>query len=278
MRAFGVATLLTGLLALVAFAAGGRAPIGGERREGRTLPVEFWDYVLSTAVVLFVVAAPIAAWLFVVSHRLAPRARGGRARDVTVLVYVAVSCATVVAISRIWDGEADSRESQPPQLREPRPADPDNQTPDFRLLPLMVVAGGALALVGYLRVRAGRRPVLDPIGEEELRDELADLVDETLDDLRADPDARRAVIGAYARMERVLAAFGLPRRPFEAPLEYAQRVGPDLEGVPGAPRLVSELTHLYERAKFSQHEVDVEMKDEAIWALISLRSELLAPT
>ena len=49
---------------------------------------------------------------------------------------------------------------------------------------------------------------------------VAQAVDESLDDLRAEPDPRRAVIATYARLERVLAAHGLPRKPAEAPLEY----------------------------------------------------------
>jgi hypothetical protein len=86
------------------------------------------------------------------------------------------------------------------------------------------------------------------------------------------------VISAYARMERVLAAFDLARLPFEAPLEYMERVEPEVELVPGAAGLVFELTHLYERAKFSPHEVELEMKEQAIAALVSLRAELLTPT
>ena len=46
-----------------------------------------------------------------------------------------------------------------------------------------------------------------------LAEALADVLEETLDDLRAERDPRRAVIAAYARLERTLAAFGLPRRP-----------------------------------------------------------------
>ena len=49
---------------------------------------------------------------------------------------------------------------------------------------------------------------------------LADVLEETIDDLRAEADPRRAVIAAYARMERALAAAGLPRSPAEAPDEY----------------------------------------------------------
>ena len=61
---------------------------------------------------------------------------------------------------------------------------------------------------------------------------LADVLDETLDDLRAEADPRRAVIAAYARMERALAAYGLPRSPAEAPDEYLQRILADLDGEP----------------------------------------------
>jgi hypothetical protein len=103
----------------------------------------------------------------------------------------------------------------------------------------------------------------------------AALLDETLDDLRAEPDPRRAVIAAYARMERALAAYGFARRAFEAPLEYLDRISSPLhERLPPARRLVFELTHLYERAKFSLHEIDVAMKHDAITRLEFLRDEL----
>ena len=279
LRAIGVATLLVGLLALVALAAGGRAPLGGERREGRGPPIVFWDYVFSTAVVLFLIAVPLVVWMFWVSRFSSPRRRTGRRRDVLVLVWVALACAGVVAASRIWGEEAERRLPELPRLETRRPAEREEErrTPEFRWLPLFVVAGAAVALVAYQATRARRRASLDSRSEEELVDELAGLVEDTLDDLRADPDPRRAVISAYARMERVLAAFGLPRRPFEAPLEYLQRASPDLEHLPGAVRLVFELTHLYERAKFSPHEIDVEMKEQAIATLQSLRAELLVP-
>ena len=54
-------------------------------------------------------------------------------------------------------------------------------------------------------------------------------LDEAIDDLRRDPDPRRAVIAAYARMEQALTLYGCPRRPSEAPYEYLSRVARDLE-------------------------------------------------
>jgi Domain of unknown function (DUF4129) len=98
---------------------------------------------------------------------------------------------------------------------------------------------------------------------------------DTLDDLRAEQDPRKAVIAAYSRMERSLASFGLPRRPFEAPVEYLGRV---LEELRSGSQAARRLTHLFERAKFSQHTIDQGMKDEAIDAVIALRDELRAET
>ena len=93
---------------------------------------------------------------------------------------------------------------------------------------------------------------------------VAQAVDESLDDLRAEPDPRRAVIAAYARLEAVLAAHGLPRKPAEAPMEYLGRMLAELSV---SDRAARALTDLFERAKFSQHVVGAEMKDEAIDAL-----------
>ena len=80
---------------------------------------------------------------------------------------------------------------------------------------------------------------------------LADVLDETLDDLRAEADPRRAVIAAYARMERALAAYGLPRRPSEAPDEYLQRILADLDVEPPRHLALDGVV----RAKFSAHDV-----------------------
>jgi hypothetical protein len=86
------------------------------------------------------------------------------------------------------------------------------------------------------------------------------------------------VIAAYARTEQALAGYGFPRRPFEAPLEYLDRIAAPLqERQPSARRLVFELTHLFERAKFSAHAVDAEMKHDAIRTLAALRDELREP-
>ncbi len=79
------------------------------------------------------------------------------------------------------------------------------------------------------------------------------------------------MIRTYARMEKTFAAYGVPREEAEAPLEYLARV---LDSLRVSAYSVRRLTQLFERAKFSPHEVDTGMKDEAIEALVGLRTEL----
>ena len=87
-----------------------------------------------------------------------------------------------------------------------------------------------------------RRPLPEP--EAALAARLARIFDETLEDLRAEQDPRRAVIAAYSRMESILGNYGMERRPSEAPHEYVSRV---LEQVVASGSAVRRLTRLYEQ-------------------------------
>ena len=166
-------------------------------------------------------------------------------------------------------GEQAFPNAPPPQAPGGGAADSAYE-PRFAWIPVAVVltlavAGVAAYLVAERRRRGPAR------ADETLAEQLALALDDTLDDLRAESDPRRAVIAAYARLERVLAAHGIARRPAETPEEYFARILGDLEI---DPRAVRRLTDLFSRAKFSQHEVDAGMKEEAIQALEHVRDEL----
>ena len=92
-----------------------------------------------------------------------------------------------------------------------------------------------------------------------------------VDDLLAERDPRQAVVAAYARMERVLNAAGVARRPSEAPFEYLARVKQVF--APAGPP-ATRLTELFERAKFSAAAVDPAMQAEAVGALRALIDEV----
>jgi hypothetical protein len=177
---------------------------------------------------------------------------------------------------RLGDGSQTSQPVQTIAGQDPRGRGSGQplETPPIDWLVVLAVFG--VALVAFTSVAGmmirGNRHVRREVAA---RKALAEILDDTLDDLRAEKDPRKAVIAAYSRMERSLASFGLPRRPFEAPVEYLGRVLDELRsGSPAARRL----THLFERAKFSQHAIDEGMKEEAIDAVVTLRDELRAET
>jgi hypothetical protein len=147
------------------------------------------------------------------------------------------------------------------------------QSLHFRWNELVIILGlmlavGAGVLVALRRSRPERRTPLETAPES-----LAAALDESLDDLRADPDLRRAIVAAYARMERALAAAGIPRPAAEAPLEYLERA---LLGLDTSADAVRRLTDLFEWARFSHHEPEPSMRDDAVDALIAVRDELRA--
>ena len=141
---------------------------------------------------------------------------------------------------------------------------------------MLWIAVAVLVAVGiYLYTQRRRKSAMKPlpIPEAGVADDLAATIGIAIDDLEAEPDARRAVIAAYARMEAALARHGLRRRPSETPLEYLRQV---LVELTSRPEPVSRLTELFEQAKFSRREIDSGMKLDAIAALRSIRDDLQA--
>ena len=145
------------------------------------------------------------------------------------------------------------------------------QSLKFRWDELIALSGLLLVASALIATRFYRtNPELQSAAAPEA---LAAALDESLDDLRSDPDLRRAIVAAYARMETALAAAGVPRRPAEAPLEYLQRV---LLSLQTNAEAVRRLTDLFEWARFSQHEPEPSMRDAAVDALVEVRDELRA--
>jgi hypothetical protein len=127
-----------------------------------------------------------------------------------------------------------------------------------------IIAGGALV--------AGRRPRDEPRAVEgAARGSLLGALDESLDALRGEPDERRAVIAAYARMELLLERVGVGRARWETPFEYLDRV---LARLGAEARVAATLTELFEQAKFSRHRVTGAMKAAALDALLTLRDSV----
>ncbi len=272
--------VVTALLAIVALAARGR-PLGTSGGKGGGLPAVFWDYVFTTFVIVLLASAlvSIAAFFRFRHDRRQPEAFQTRtARALFILLALA---ALLVLIGRhidLYHLLHPNKTSTKSTSTTPIPGPPQHgfgkpgtQHVQFRWEELVVVLGLLLTL-GAIAATRSRLPPLRPLRRhaEEL---LAAALDESIDDLRAEPDLRRAIVAAYARMEATLAAAGLPRRPAEAPLEYLERALLALDTSAGA---VSRLTDLFEWARFSQHEPEPSMRDEAVDALVAVRDELRA--
>ena len=91
--------------------------------------------------------------------------------------------------------------------------------------------------------------------------------------LDAESDPRRAVIAAYAAMQRTLGEHGVARSPAEAPREYLERT---LLASRATEREARTLTGLFEEARYSEHPIPQRLRDVALSALRSLQRRLQA--
>ena len=271
-------TALLLLLVAVAVASTGSVPdgAGGTRRPAARLV----DAAISLYLVLMVFG--VALWVYLLAIRKdvvadSILARRGRPRWPTVAAMAGSLALLAVFVRWLSVDESMRRRIQALVGRTGQTTAGGEHAvagayqPRFATGPVLVVVALLAVALGawYVAYRARRRrrgPMSDP-----LLPTLADVLDETIDDLRAEADSRRAVIAAYARMERALGAYGLPRSPSEAPDEYLRRILSDLEV---SRRATSRLTALFTWAKFSGHDVAPTMKDEAIDALEAVRVEL----
>jgi hypothetical protein len=275
-----LAAAVLALLAVVALASrsdrAGRPADSGDRE----LPLAFWDYLVTFGLLAMIAVLALAVYLRVPLQ--GPR-RGGFAFTQLLGIMIIAGLVALAGSRMEWPevrypaGFEDTFVDAPDERGQQQPtegSERDSRPLRFRWEVFVVVGGLALLGLGIYVARR-RRELWSPEGQADAAAALSAALDESLDDLRAERDPRRAVIAAYARMERTLGRHGLPRRPFEAPLEYLARVLHELRVRSGA---VLALTELFERAKFSRHEIDAEMKDEAIGALIAVRDDLKAET
>jgi hypothetical protein len=140
---------------------------------------------------------------------------------------------------------------------------------EYIVLWISLALGSVAAIAAFIAYK--RRPPL-PVKEPlTFQEQVAATIDDAIDDLEREPDPRRAVIAAYARMERTLGLHGLERKLSETAIEYLRRVLHELTARSAA---VEQLTSLFERAKFSKHEITADMKQEAIDSLVEIRESL----
>jgi hypothetical protein len=100
---------------------------------------------------------------------------------------------------------------------------------------------------------------------------LVEAVDESLEDLRGEPDARRAIIRSYARFERAAAAVGLSRVRSQTPMEFMREA---LSRLPAPRGAVRALTALFELARFSDRTLGAAERTTALDALDDIKAAI----
>jgi hypothetical protein len=275
VKAGALGLAIVGLLLTVALAARGGHPTGDGRVSQRQVPYALQDSLVTLIAIVYAVA--IVAAIIVLFRRRhqwrEPESHWLRNACAVLLVMLLVTVGYWAIARRPSNNQAEEvhigqKQRQGGARSRIRPIPPRhakfNWPLAFSLIGLVLVGG----TIVFIRVR---RPLSPPAAQGSVEEELAQAVETTIEDLRLERDARRAVIAAYASMERVVSSHGLARHRAETPFEYLARILGELRVRESA---VHSLTQLFEYAKFSPHEIDSAMKEEAIAALSNVRDDL----
>lgn len=275
------ALALLGLAAVVVVAAGGSTPAGSGA--SRPVPDVLLDSLISVGLLLLLPAAAMLVYGLAqrraisaeIQRRKYPRF-GLVAWTVFVLLLALLTWYRGRSLEPPLVEDELGEQSFPGSGAPPGTEAPSTTVYEPELAWLPVLALVLLALVGVVALfLAARRAAPDTRSDTALAPSVAGILADTLDDLRGEADPRRAIIAAFARLERAFAASGLPRRRAETAREYTGRALRELD-VPA--RSATRLAALFEVAKFSHHAVGAGMKEEAIAALEDVRDRLLEAT
>ena len=287
-----VAVCALAVLALVFIVALGSsrslAPVGGPDRPPETAVIA-GDLGVAFAVAALVVAAGLVYALW----RGRPRKRPDDAPEwvterlpipwwekLLLLVLALLPVAGVVTALMILVRRNGRRPDRlGPALTAPGPAGhPGTTVPVPPGGPAMVhwwvwgVLAGAVAVAGVILLARRRLARARGGGAREAAPHwLPAAIEESLEEIEREGDPRRAVIRAYVSMERALARHGLGRHPFETPQEYLARA---LAAARVSRPAGERLTGLFQCARFSEHPIAAQMKQDAITALVAVRAEL----
>ena len=161
------------------------------------------------------------------------------------------------------------------QPAHPTPSPPAVKQPLFTGAVAVLSLAVAVACVGMvLWLLLGDRIIggwVPPTPKKRIPPGLAEVVEESLDSLREDPDARRAIIRCYRRFESVLAGIGVSRAPWETPAEFMRKT---LGQIPVPQAALRALTGLFELSRFSQKPVGPSERDLALRSLAEIKGSV----
>lgn len=116
--------------------------------------------------------------------------------------------------------------------------------------------------ISMLRAARAGNPVAPAVHEAVL---------ESLDELRSEPDARRAILRVYRLFEHALFTARAPRAPWQTPAEFMRAA---LARLPVPPTAIERLTGLFELARFSDRVLGADARDAACDCLDEIKTAL----
>jgi Domain of unknown function (DUF4129) len=274
------------LVSLVALASGGSSWHAGGRQD---VPVGAVDAVAAAAGAL-VVGSLLLVWMGTPSvERRRRRRRRHGARDLEGLGASLSAAGKTVAIvggaigvfllltlpflgsnAGTPPGATPGNATPPGQAGTPAPT---GHSTSAALTWLVVGSAAALLLVAPAavvvrrrRARRERRAVVPDAAER-----VGSGLRRSLADLESERDPRLAVQRAYARMEESLGAIELSRASDETPTEFTARV---LRVLGASAAAASDLTGLFEVARFSDHPMDEDDRRRAIASVRRVEAEV----
>ena len=270
--------VLFALLAVVSLAS--RTGFGSSSQSGPS--TDYLSYAYTAFLVLWVVAIPVTLWAMWVQSSQIVTERPTYKRIVIqnfltlIVIGIVIGCALYIKHHGHWHSpDTSALNKTATAVKGKKGGKAVAVEPTFKWSVALAI-GGVILIASvplsraYLRERKRRREraARAPISQ---REQLAAEFTFVIEDLIDEPDPRRAIVAAYARMEKVFAREGLKRRPSETSGEYLRRIVLELTSRSTA---VERLTTLFEQAKFSRGEIGSAQKDEAIAALREIKTDL----
>jgi len=107
--------------------------------------------------------------------------------------------------------------------------------------------------------------------EETIEDSLSSTLDEAIAEIDEGSDVRATIIHSYNQMTRLLEEKGAENDDSMTPREFEEEI---IKKIPTAKNFVSNITFLFEEARYSPHELEEKDREAVIHQLEELKEEL----
>ncbi len=158
---------------------------------------------------------------------------------------------------------------------------------DLGFLLLIFLSGSVLAYSLYLKIFSGKDKneekysTIDPINgakieekkkEDEIEESLSSTLDKAIDELHEGEEIRSTIIRCYREMSHILETSGAQNDDFKTPREFKDET---IKKIPVQEEVISDITYLFEEARYSPHQLGENKRDRALQHLEKLKEGLL---